>query len=636
MYKTSALFLVLTGGVCAADKLTVEKAIQVREPSDLHASPDGKRVAFTVQEPPVGRTSLHHIWMFDSTTRETRQWTTSAKSESMPRWSPDGRFLAFLSDREDVQQLWLMPAAGGEAVKLTTGKNPVDQFKWSRDGKQIAFIAGEPRTDEEDKKQRDGDDERVIDSDRKPARLWTVDVAAKTVKRITAGAYVVREFDWMPDGAHFIVVANDQPSVPRRNLERIFSVSLDDGKFTELLWPKTPFRGIQVSPSGATVALLMSPGDGPGAHDLFLWPLNSRTPKNLTGPVKDRPVQSYQWLNDTELAVLYSNGFHTELDAVGGTARKLVTDDTLDVSQFTVGPQGSVVYVAESAAVLPELFSAGKSVSHFNDGFANVALAKAELFQYKSFDGTPIEAALYRPAGASTQPAPTIAMIHGGPAGVWRDRFDALTQLLVARGYTVMQPNIRGSSGYGQKFLASNKGDWGGADYKDVMAGVDDLIHRNIADPNRLGIGGWSYGGYMSEWAITQTDRFKVAICGAGMADLATEFGTEARSEGDEWYFDTPYENLAGFQKSSPIVYIKNAKTPTLILQGEADTTDPISQSQMLYHALKRYNVPTEFVVYPREPHGLREQKHIIDRYRRSLDWTDKYLSQSPSGTQQQ
>jgi dipeptidyl aminopeptidase/acylaminoacyl peptidase len=189
-----------------------------------------------------------------------------------------------------------------------------------------------------------------------------------------------------------------------------------------------------------------------------------------------------------------------------------------------------------------------------------------------------------------------------------------------------MQPNIRGSVGYGQKFLASNRGDWGGGDFKDVMAGVDDLVKRNIADSSRLAIGGWSYGGYMAEWAITQTDRFKAAISGAGMADLATEYGTENRPEGDEWYYGVPYENFEGFRKSSPIAYVRNAKTPTLILQGEADTTDPLSQSQMLYRGLKRYNVPAELVVYPREPHGLREQKHIVDRYRRSLDWIDKYL----------
>ncbi len=223
---------------------------------------------------------------------------------------------------------------------------------------------------------------------------------------------------------------------------------------------------------------------------------------------------------------------------------------------------------------------------------------------------------------------PLVLLIHGGPAGNWRNRFDGLTQLLTARGYSVVQPNIRGSLAYGQKFLTSNRGDWGGADYKDAMAGVDDLIKRGIADPDRLAIAGWSYGGYMAEWAITQTDRFKAASSGAGMADLATEFGTESHSSGDEWYYGIPYENLAGFQKSSPIVYIKNAKTPTLILQGEADTTDPLSQSQMLYRGLKRYNVPTELVVYPREPHGFREEKHMIDRDRRIVEWIARYLGE--------
>jgi dipeptidyl aminopeptidase/acylaminoacyl peptidase len=334
-------------------------------------------------------------------------------------------------------------------------------------------------------------------------------------------------------------------------------------------------------------------------------------------------------MNDTEVAALFANGFHSELDAVGVKTRKLLSDDSVHVVNFAVSSQGGLVYVAESASVMPEVWTEGKVVSHFNDGFSGVTLVRPELFRYQSFDGTPIEAALFRGAGAvDGKLQPLVVLVHGGPAGAWRNRFDPLTQLLVARGYTVVQPNIRGSVGYGQKFIESNRGDWGGSDFKDVMAGVDDLIRRKVADPNRLGIAGWSYGGYMAEWAITQTDRFKVAVSGAGMADLAMEYGTEARPEGDEWYYGVPYENLAGFQKSSPITYIKNAKTPTLILQGEADTTDPVSQSQILYRGLKRYNVPSEFVVYPREPHGLREQKHILDRYKRTVEWIDKYLGQ--------
>lgn len=634
MGKNLAFIVLAAATAFSADKLNVEKAIQVREPSDLHFSPDGKRVALTVQEPPTGRGSLRHIWIYDSATHETRQWTSSVKSESSPRWSPDGKILAFLSDREENEQIWLMPATGGEAMKLTTGKNAVSEFKWSPDGMTIAFLAQEPRSDDEEKKQRDGDDARVVDFDRKPARLWIIDVASRKVTRITAGDYAMREFEWLPDGKHFLAVATDKPESDLRNMERIYSVSIQDGKFVQLLWPKAPFRGLQVSPDGGSVAFVMSPADGPQAQDLFLAPADFRSVKDITAE-KDRPVTSFHWLNNHEVAALFTNGFRSELDAMGGRTRKLVSDDSLDVSQFAVSAEGAVVYVAESASVPPELWAEGKMVSHFNDELAKIALQKAEFFEYKSFDGTPIEAALFRGAGTRDgEPAPTVALIHGGPAGLWRNRFDALTQLLVAHGYTVMQPNIRGSSGYGQKFLASNKGDWGGGDFKDVMAGVDDLIRRNIADTNRLGIAGWSYGGYMSEWAITQTDRFRVAICGAGMADLATEFGTESRSEGDEWYFGTPYENFVGFQKSSPIQYIKNAKTPTLILQGEADTTDPISQSQMLYHGLKRYDVPAVFVVYPREPHGLREQKHIIDRYRRSVEFVDKYLGVQATATQ--
>ena len=632
MKITFALLTLLAASypVPAADKLTIEKAMQLREPSDLQFSPDGQRVALTLQEPGGDKPVVRHVWVYDLARGELRQWTSSAKSESMPRWSPDGQALGFLSDRGDSEQIWLLPVTGGEAVKLTGGKNAVESFKWSRDGKRIAYLASEAKTADEEKKQREQDDARVIDVDRKPVRAWTIDVATKASRRITSGPWDLREIEWLPDQKGLLAVATDRPADDRRT-ERLFRVALEDGRMEEILAPAGPFSKIQVNPRGDSVAYVASPADGPTSQDLFVLPLNTgmdtRTPQNLTGGSTDRPVLSFQWMKDGRIAALFQNGFHSELDAAGEKKRKLVTADSLDVSQFAVSPAGTVAYVAESSAVLPELFVEGKVVSHFNDGFAGVALRKAEIYTYQSFDGTPIEAALIRGADSvAGQPQPVMVLIHGGPAGAWRNRFDALTQLLAAHGYTVMLPNIRGSMGYGQKFLASNRGDWGGGDYQDVMAGVDDLVKRGIADPKRLGIGGWSYGGYMAEWAITQTDRFRFAISGAGMADLATEFGTEAHSAGDEWYYGVPYENPAGFQKSSPIAFIRNARTPTLILQGEADTTDPISQSQMLYRGLKRYGVPAEFVVYPREPHGLREPKHIADRYRRSLEWADKYL----------
>jgi dipeptidyl aminopeptidase/acylaminoacyl peptidase len=250
-----------------------------------------------------------------------------------------------------------------------------------------------------------------------------------------------------------------------------------------------------------------------------------------------------------------------------------------------------------------------------------------ESVRYASFDGKEIEGEILRPASwTAGRRLPLVALVHGGPTGAWRDRFESWGQLLAARGFVVFYPNPRGSSGYGNAFLESNRADWGGGDFKDIMAGVDALVKRGLADPDHLGIGGWSYGGYMAAWAITQTPRFKAAVAGAGLSDLASEFGTEQGSAYDEWFYGLPYEHLDRFQKSSPITHIKNAKTPTLILQGEADATDPVGQSQQLYHALKRYGVPAELVIYPREGHGLREEKHLLDRLNRVVSWYEKYL----------
>jgi dipeptidyl aminopeptidase/acylaminoacyl peptidase len=261
-----------------------------------------------------------------------------------------------------------------------------------------------------------------------------------------------------------------------------------------------------------------------------------------------------------------------------------------------------------------------------NASWRHPAAISAQLVKYKSADGTEIEAALLQPSAPSPKPYPAVILVHGGPTGRWADNFEPWGQLLAARGYAVLYPNVRGSTGYGQHFVEMNRGDWGGGDFQDVMAGADWLVARGLADPNRLGIGGWSYGGYMAAWAVTQTTRFKAAVSGAPVIDMASEFGTENGSAYDEWFYGTPYEKLDGFIKSSPITFVKNARTPTLLLQGEDDTTDPIGQSQQFYRGLKRYGVDSDLVLYPREPHGLREEHHLVDRLTRILAWYDRYL----------
>ena len=220
-------------------------------------------------------------------------------------------------------------------------------------------------------------------------------------------------------------------------------------------------------------------------------------------------------------------------------------------------------------------------------GWDGLTLADAEVFRFKSFDATEIEAALMKPSNPKPDTKlPLILYVHGGPAGSFSATYSSWPQLLVAHGYEVLMVNPRGSATYGEEFLKANRADWGGADFKDLMAGVDTVLARGETDPNRIGIGGWSYGGYMAEWAITHTNRFKAAVSGAGMFDLAADFGTEKEPAYDEWYFSTPWEHPERFAHSSPYMYVRNAKTPTLILQGENDPIDPLGQSTALYRAL--------------------------------------------------
>jgi dipeptidyl aminopeptidase/acylaminoacyl peptidase len=623
--------------------LTPAASLNMREISDLQYSPDGKRLAFVVMEPAKGQGRKRHIWIHEAGEEGSRQFTYSEKSESGPRWSPDGKTLAFLSDRGDAQQIYLMRGDGGEGVALTKGKNGVRGFEWSPDGKQIAFIAPDAKSDAEEKKEKDKDDAHVADKEDKRARLWMVDVASGERRALTKPNWEVRELAWMRNGSQLVIEATEHPESDQFT-EKIYGVQAVSGETKLLLAPQGPFGEIKISTAGNTISFVGSREDGPEPHDLMLLPVNGIAAHNLTGASLDRPVEAYQWTKDGTVVLVAANGFKSEFIKFQENATKEdLGASPVPTGAISVSSVGEVAYVSQTGTTPPEVWTwqlkggaPAKQVSHVNDAWKQFKLATPEYYKYKSFDGTEIEAALLRPTGGpgvgATTKLPLIALIHGGPTGRWSDAFDTWGQLLAARGYAVFYPNIRGSVGYGQKFVETNKADWGGGDYKDVMAGVHDLVTRGIADSNRLGIGGWSYGGYMAEWAITQTNEFKVAVSGAGMANLISEFGMEDHPAGDEWFFGTPWEAPDKFLNSSPFVHFKDAKTPTLILQGDADTIDPLGQSQELYRGLKRYGVETELVVYPREPHGFHEEKHLLDRLDRILAWFDKYLMPKQEG----
>jgi dipeptidyl aminopeptidase/acylaminoacyl peptidase len=455
---------------------------------------------------------------------------------------------------------------------------------------------------------------------------------------VTSGGWQIGEIAWMPGGDRLLVSATDRPEVDQW-IDRLYAVDVASGRVTEIAAPRGPFGEIALSPDGSTIAYTGARVDGPDAHDLYLQPVAGGTPANITAATLDRPVSQSRWIDGNSLAVIVARGFFSEIVVVNRDGRTQSTGPlTVNPSVFARSARGALAYAGETTTRAPELWikpanGGARAVTTFNEHWKSMPVTAPEFVKYKSGDGVDIEAALLRPPGPGPQSLPTVILVHGGPTGRWSDAFEPWGQLLVARGYAVLYPNVRGSTGYGHRFVEMNRADWGGGDFKDVMAGADWLIARGTADANRLGIGGWSYGGYMAAWAVTQTTRFKAAVSGAPVIDLASEFGTENGSAYDEWFYGTPYEKLDGFIKSSPITFVKHVKTPTLLLQGDSDLTDPIGQSQQFYRGLKRYGVDADFVVYPREPHGLREEKHLLDRLNRIVAWYDKYLKSAATPT---
>jgi len=622
-------------GVAAPSKpLTPEMTLKRWSIGDLRLSPDGSRVAMVVSEPAKPAGQRRTIWIYDFQARTLKPFTGSVKADTRPRWSPDGRTLAFLSNRDGENQIYLIPVDGGEARPLTESKTGISSFDWAPDGRRLALETTVPKTDEEEKKDKDKDDARIVGKPEARTLFQVLDVESKAVQTLVQGAWRISEYVWTPDGGSLIMTATDDPREDVLS-EKIYRVGAADGKMTLLAAPAGPFADLEVSPDGKLLSYLGSRGDGPDPHDIIIQPLGGGEARNLTARPIDRPIGPYVWEDAGRLFAVVSMGFGNAFFTVttDGKAERSAWSPALFVGSYAKGTSG-LAFVGESATQAPELWIAASSgpadkVSHFNKDWDDVKLLKPEIIRYPSFDKKEIEAALIKPAGLppATKP-PAIILVHGGPTGAWTDRIDAWGQLLAGHGFVVLSPNVRGSTGYGYDFMVVNRFDWGGGDFKDVMAAADWLIKSGLADPDRIGIGGWSYGGYMAAWAVTQTTRFKASVSGAPMTDLAFEYGSEAPGVniGDTWALGNPYENLPLFTARSPVTFIKRVKTPTLLLCGENDATDPVGQCYQFHRGLRRYGVDSELVVYPREGHGPREEKHRLDVLNRMVAWFEKYL----------
>lgn len=622
----SGAALLLFAGVAqgAAPALTPAQALSYVRAGDLHFSPDGSKLAYVVVS--YRWDAQPHVRVTDLASGQTRELTPAKKSERSPQWSPDGKWLAFLSNRAGKTQVYEIPVGGGDLVALTARKNSVESFHWSPDGRSIAFVAKDDDAPDEDSGPQVADNEAGL------SRLWVLDVATKSTLKLGFSGLRIDDFQWQ-DPAHILLIATDQARVEEFT-DAVWHVAIQGGAPRLVARPPQPFSGLAVSPDGKFFAVRSTTAHGPLERDLMLGKVDGGDLRPVSAP-SDLAVAEVIWHDEPVLWMRLVHGFRDEIwrSPLGAAPEQITVPQSVD--SFDVSRNGIIAFVGEDFQHLPEIYlrqSDGRirKLGHLQQGWDGIRLAPATISWSRSFDGTPIQSALMKPLGArANKKRPLVLLVHGGPSSNFSEGYgweSAWAQLLAAHGYEVLMVNPRGSNGYSEDFLKANRGDWGGGDYKDLIAVLDAVIAKGETDPARLGIGGWSYGGEMSEWAITQTRRLKAAVVGAGVFNQEAEFETERDPAGDEWYFGTPWEHPEVFARNSPSTFIKNARTPTLIFDGEEDQNNPVGQSKGLYRALKHFGVQTEMVLYPGEGHSPRKRSYNIDMFARILAWYDRHL----------
>jgi dipeptidyl aminopeptidase/acylaminoacyl peptidase len=631
-------------------------ALRVHAIAGVKVSPDGTKVAFTASEinldtaePGDELKSKTELWIAPVSGQQSagRQYTHSNQSASSPAWSPDSKQIAFLRatpDKDTERQVWLQWIDGGEAEKITSHKGGYSAVVFSPDGKKLLVTAADQASKDEADRKKQRDDAIVVDHDLKMSHLWIYDIASKKESRLTDGEFTVSEAQWSPDGRKVSFTANPTPRADDGDLASIWIADASTKEKHKLISSgDAPNHGARWSADGKWIAYLGT--EHPfGVHktDLFVIAADgSGAAKKLTSSF-DLDAGTPVWHGEhiffsaesrENVELFYANPNST---AIGQATHLPGTFQLADVTgtgtSVAIGVYSTAQHPGEVARVTDGEDKA-VMLTAVNSWLSAYALGESEIVKWRSNDGTEVEGVLTKPA--DFDPAhkyPLLLNPHGGPTGASLDGFNATAQVMAANGYLVLQPNFRGSTGRGEKFAAANKNDWGKGDYEDCISGVNAIVQRGIADKNRLGAFGWSYGGYMTFWILTQTDMFKAISPGAGLTDLAAMYSQNDIQRYLRWFFDdkSPWGNEQTWWDHSPMKYVNNVKTPALILQGQADTRVPMAQAQEMYHALLERNVPVEFVLYPREPHGFTEPRHIQDRLRRYLTFFGKYLDNPP------
>ncbi|HEY0139470.1 MAG TPA: S9 family peptidase [Thermoanaerobaculia bacterium] len=606
-------------GLLLAATLTVTDYATMPQLASPRFSPDGKRVAYVVTKADLTRSAYNSdVWIVPSDGGTAVQLTRANGSDHMPRWSPDGSELAFLSDRGGSTQVWLISTQFGEARQLTDEPTSVREHAWSPDGKSIAFTRADEVTAEEKKRVAEKDDPRVIGEGTKHMHLYTVDVETKAVRRLTRGDFTVFTMAWSPDGKTIAFDRGTGSGLDHYYRTDIWTVDRD-GALKPLVVRTGMDRAPVWSPDGRSIAFLSTGGaaDWLIEHRGYAVPANGGTPREL-------PVRNAERLHWTD--ALYYDGPVGSTNQIYRDGKPLTNID--GVAEELDVWKNRLAYVRQSVNEPPELYVDGKRITDHNAGYRNREIGETRVIRWKNpKDGLEIEGLLTLPVGyqAGTR-VPLLTFVHGGPASRFTRAYLGYLghvyapQALAADGFAILRPNPRGTGGYSEAFMRANIGDWGGMDWLDVNAGIDQVIADGIADPRRLGLMGWSYGGYLAAWAIGHSDRFRAISIGAPVVDLMSMHGTADIRDFIPSYFAKPFE-LDRLRERSPLWTLKKTSAKVLIQHGENDERVPLSQGTMLYRALDELGVDVQMVVYPRTPHSAREPKLRMDVANRNREF---------------
>jgi len=661
--------------------ITVDDYFQIQTVHDPQLSLDAQWVAYAVDKSTL-KTDKNEtrIWIIPTSGGDALPMTAEGVSSSHPRWSPDGKFLAFLSTRQGSKpQVWLLNRQGGEAQRLTDLVPYLIDFAWSPDGHKMVLLLKDPKPEDLEaanhkshdaseasaSEENSSEDKKstkpwVIDRlqfkldevgylDRRRAHLYVFDLAKKSLTQITSGDYDDSEPAWSPDSKLLAFTSNrstpDPDATYNTDIWTVVANNTDKGAH---LTQVTTNPGIDMSPtwspdgkSIAYVTMIDPKLFDYATHHLAISPATGGPAKVLTLSL-DRMVTNPHFSTDGKFiyfiadrdAALVLKTIHLETGGIADAAAvpnmssaQYSGSRTVNGYSLSSGPVPSVVAQIATIDRPDELFiiegNQYKQLTHVNDAlFSQLKLSHGEYVRFKSKDGTPVSGYLYKPLNYTPgQKYPTLLIPHGGPVWAYYAEFSHLAQLYAANGYAVLFPNPRGSTGYGQDFCKAIFADWGNKDFQDDMAMVDYAIEQGIADPDKLGVGGWSYGGISTDFIITQTTRFKAAISGAGAAEFSSLYGHDQYQKDYETELGFPWENQAAWAKVSPFRNVAKVTTPTLFMGGNIDWNVPILGGEQMYQALKRLGRTTELVVYPDEYHEFSLPSHIQDRLERDLAW---------------